>query len=71
ARKGVPHKVTEDEIYRGMLIPKGATIIANTRSMTLDESVYTDPYTFDPTRFLPAPLGRGEPTTTALYGFGR
>ncbi|KAF8074619.1 cytochrome P450 [Lyophyllum atratum] len=68
---GIPHRAQEDDIYNGMLIPKGSTIIANTRSMTLDESVYKDPSTFDPTRFLPAPAGRGEPYPIGPYGFGR
>ncbi|KAF8074603.1 cytochrome P450 [Lyophyllum atratum] len=68
---GVPHSALEDDIYNGMLIPKGSTIIANTRSMTLDESVYKDPSTFDPTRFLPAPAGRGEPYPVGPFGFGR
>jgi len=70
APAGVPHKTMEDDIYNGMLIPKGSTVIANARGMTLDESVYQDPFNFDPTRFLPAPMGRGEqyPST---FGFGR
>lgn len=61
----------EDDVYNGMLIPKGSTIIANTRSMTLDESVYRDPFRFDPARFLPAPMGRGEPYSNGPFGFGR
>ncbi|KAG6884451.1 hypothetical protein C0993_011005 [Termitomyces sp. T159_Od127] len=71
APAGLPHRVSEDDVYRGMFIPKNATVIANTRAMTLDESVYKDATKFDPSRFLPAPEGRNEPTTTALYGFGR
>ncbi|GLB43241.1 putative cytochrome p450 [Lyophyllum shimeji] len=68
---GVPHRTMEDDIYNGMLIPKGSTVIANTRAMTLDESVYQDPFTFDPTRYLAAPAGRGEPYPTGPFGFGR
>ncbi|GLB38523.1 putative cytochrome p450 [Lyophyllum shimeji] len=68
---GVPHKAMEDDVYNGMLIPKGSTVIANVRSMTLDESVYKDPFKFDPTRFLPAPVGREEPYATGQFGFGR
>lgn len=71
APSGIPHKTMEDDVYNGMLIPKGSTVIANTRSMTLDESFYKDPFSFDPIRFLPAPLGRGEPYTSAQFGFGR
>ncbi|KAG6887478.1 hypothetical protein C0992_012106 [Termitomyces sp. T32_za158] len=70
APAGVPHRALEADVYRGMTIPKDATIITNIRAMTLDESVYEDATTFDPTRFLPAPEGRNEPPTTVVYGFG-
>ncbi|KAG6887960.1 hypothetical protein C0995_011353 [Termitomyces sp. Mi166 len=66
----MPHRALEDDVYRGMFIPKNATIVTNIRAMTLDDSVYKDATKFDPTRFLPAPEGRNEPLTTALYGFG-
>jgi len=39
--------------------------------MTLDEQVYSDPFVYDPSRFLPKPQGRGEPFPTAAFGFGR
>ncbi|KAF8073622.1 cytochrome P450 [Lyophyllum atratum] len=68
---GVPHRTMEDDIYKGMLIPKGSTIIGNIRSMTLDDSVYKNPFDFDPIRFLPAPAGRGEPYAISPFGFGR
>jgi len=34
--------------------------------MALDEDIYKDPHTFDPTRY-----GRGEPKPIAQFGFGR
>ncbi|GLB41889.1 putative cytochrome p450 [Lyophyllum shimeji] len=68
---GVPHKTMEDDVYKGMLIPRGSTVIANVRGMTLDESVDKDPFNFDPTRFLPQPAGRGEPYPIGPFGFGR
>ncbi|KAG6906805.1 hypothetical protein DXG01_012033 [Tephrocybe rancida] len=68
---GVPRTALEDDVYKGMLIPKGCTVIANTRAITLDASIYKDATVFDPSRFLPAPAGRGEPPTSALFGFGR
>ncbi|KAG6860651.1 hypothetical protein C0995_009016 [Termitomyces sp. Mi166 len=71
APTGIPRKNVEDDVYNGMFIPKGSTIITNFRAMTLDESIYQDPTTFDPSRFLPLPLGRGEPYSSTLFGFGR
>ncbi|KAG6809055.1 hypothetical protein H0H92_001766 [Tricholoma furcatifolium] len=71
APTGVPRKALEDDVYKGMLIPKGAMIITNFRAMTFDESIYKDAATFDPSRFLPPPLGRGEPPNSTFFGFGR
>lgn len=39
--------------------------------MTLDEAVYSDPFTFNPVRFLPKPEGNGEPYPSGTFGFGR
>ncbi|KAJ3550347.1 hypothetical protein NM688_g5092 [Phlebia brevispora] len=65
----VPHRATEDDLYQGMFIPKGATIIANSRAITMDETVYRDPHEFCPERFLPE---RGEPyPTKSFFGYGR
>ncbi|KAG5733675.1 O-methylsterigmatocystin oxidoreductase [Termitomyces sp. T112] len=71
APTGLPHRNLEDDVYRDMFIPKNATIIANIRAMTLDESVYKDATKFDPMRFLPAPEGRNEPYRPVVFGFGR
>ncbi|KAJ6559765.1 cytochrome P450 [Mycena capillaripes] len=67
-----PHRVCEDDIYRGMLIPKGSLVFANVRGMSLNESVYSDPTSFYPERFLPKPAGKGESYfSNAVFGFGR
>ncbi|KAJ3473489.1 hypothetical protein NLI96_g12978 [Meripilus lineatus] len=68
---GIPHQLMEDDVYRGMSIPKGSTVIANIRSMTLDEKTYREPNTFFPERFLPQPAGFGEPRPDCVFGFGR
>ncbi|KAG6852267.1 hypothetical protein H0H87_010423, partial [Tephrocybe sp. NHM501043] len=39
--------------------------------MTWDNANYKNPRTFDPSRYLPAPEGRGEPVPTTTWGFGR
>ncbi|TFK36163.1 cytochrome P450 [Crucibulum laeve] len=76
--EGVPHRAMEDDVYNGMFIPKGAIIIANTRGMSLDSSVYSpvprstsDAHIFNPLRFRPKPLGLGEPYPIAHFGFRR
>ncbi|ESK88498.1 cytochrome p450 [Moniliophthora roreri MCA 2997] len=67
----VPHRALEADTYKGMLIPKGAVVIANVHGMSRDENVYSEPEKFDPTRYLPKPHGKGEPLYTAGWGFGR
>ncbi|KAF8337882.1 cytochrome P450 [Cantharellus anzutake] len=48
---GSPRRVMEDDVYNGMLIPKGATIIANVWALMHDQSVYDKPFEFNPDRF--------------------
>ncbi|KAG7094724.1 hypothetical protein E1B28_005544 [Marasmius oreades] len=67
----VPHRALDDDIYKGMFIPKGAIVFANNKSMAKNERVYHSPTTFDPVRYLPAPEGRGEPHLTSIWGYGR
>jgi len=68
---GVPHRSLEDDIYMGMFIPKGSLVIANIRGMNLDERVYTDAASFNPSRYLPKPEGNEEPYPSETFGFGR
>ncbi|KAF4636914.1 hypothetical protein G7Y89_g1167 [Cudoniella acicularis] len=55
AAGGVPHAVTEDDEYMGYLIPKGSTIIANQWAICHGESVFPNPETFDPERWIQNP----------------
>ncbi|KAF2125588.1 cytochrome P450 oxidoreductase-like protein [Dothidotthia symphoricarpi CBS 119687] len=50
---GVPHRATQDDWYNGMLIPKGATIFVS--PYALHYSIYSDPSTYNPDRFLDRP----------------
>ena len=69
---GLPHQVTVDDEYNGMRIPKGAMIIANTRSITWDETKFKDARLYKPGRFLPKPEGDGEIFPAgAVFGWGR
>ncbi|TFK86471.1 cytochrome P450 [Polyporus arcularius HHB13444] len=69
----VPHTTISDDEYRGMYIPKGASVIANIWAMLHDENVYKSPYEFDPDRFTPSsdhPEGEPDPAKIA-FGYGR
>jgi len=49
---GLPHRVTQDDVYRGYLIPAGSTIILNAWAIFRDPKIYPDPEIFNPDRFL-------------------
>jgi len=49
---GFPHAPSQDGVYKGFFIPKGATIVANAWGVLHDPELYPDPETFDPERFL-------------------
>ncbi|KAJ7600384.1 cytochrome P450 [Mycena floridula] len=56
---GVPHRSTEDDIYKGMFLPRNSRVIPNIYAMTHDESKYLDPDNFNPSRFMPKLEGGG------------
>ncbi|CAE6431728.1 unnamed protein product [Rhizoctonia solani] len=60
---GMPHRTTQDDIYKGYLIPKGATVLGNVWAITRDPDVYPDPETFNPDRFY-------QESTPIAPGFG-
>lgn len=68
---GIPHRLMEDDVYRGMFIPMGSLVIANIRAMSLDDKIYKNPHDFNPSRYLPEPEGNSEPYPTGPFGFGR
>ncbi|QRW12725.1 cytochrome P450 family protein [Ceratobasidium sp. AG-Ba] len=63
---GFPHAVAKDDIYKGYFIPKGSIVIANIWAMDRDKSIYVEPDSFDPDRFLDVTV----PNPPA-FGFGR
>jgi cytochrome P450 len=65
----IPHRLTEDDVYDGYLIPGGATVIGNSWAILHDPEVYTDPETFRPERFLQPDTEDQFPDAT--FGFGR
>ncbi|KAF9002199.1 cytochrome P450 [Cyathus striatus] len=71
APSGMPHCSIEDDIYNGMFIPKGTVVIYNAYAILRDESIYHDPDSFNPDRYLPKPEGNAEPYPIGHFGFGR
>ncbi len=68
----IPHKSLREDEYRGMRIPAGSLVLANTKAMALNPRVYRDPDVFDPDRYIGvADGGRGEPHPNGNFGFGR
>jgi len=49
---GLPYRATQDDIYRGYIIPAGATVIQNAWAVCRDPGIYPDPEVFNPDRFL-------------------
>ncbi|KDN43393.1 hypothetical protein RSAG8_06177, partial [Rhizoctonia solani AG-8 WAC10335] len=63
---GIPHTCTEDNIYKGYFIPKGAVVIGNAWAISRDETLYDQPEQFNPDRFNDATV----PPAPA-FGWGR
>ncbi|RXW23128.1 hypothetical protein EST38_g2725 [Candolleomyces aberdarensis] len=73
---GVPHALSTDDEYKGYHIPAGTIVIANQWAMLHDENVYTDPFEFNPDRFINPETGkidysRARDPGHACFGFGR
>ncbi|KAG6872026.1 hypothetical protein C0995_013808 [Termitomyces sp. Mi166 len=68
---GMPHGVAKDDIYDGMLIPKGSMVCANVWLIFHDPEIFTDPDTFRPERFLGDEGARCREVLNIIWGFGR
>ncbi|KAF8696438.1 hypothetical protein AX14_001602 [Amanita brunnescens Koide BX004] len=70
---GVPHTATEDDVYGGYFIPKGARVVGNYWAISRDEELYPDPEQFIPERFLrqEGKQRQLDPALTGAFGFGR
>ncbi|KAJ6549908.1 cytochrome P450 [Mycena capillaripes] len=68
-----PHRVTVEDEYRGYRIPVGSQVIGNVWAILHDETVYPNPETFKPERFLLD--GKLNPAIrdpeSVAFGFGR
>jgi len=68
----LPHRVTQDDEYKGYWIPEGTMIITNRWAMLHDPNIYTDPSAFRPERFLNSQSAQAEPDPEpSVFGFGR
>ncbi|KAF9449723.1 cytochrome P450 [Macrolepiota fuliginosa MF-IS2] len=69
----LPHKVTEEDTYRGYRIPKNATVMGNVWAIMHDPSLFPNPDIFNPDRFLESKLrGWAQPDPCRwAFGFGR
>ncbi|CAO1612881.1 unnamed protein product [Parajaminaea phylloscopi] len=47
-----PREVDQDDVYRGMSIPKGSMVFLNLWHLSRDPKVFPDPLRFDPERWL-------------------
>ncbi|OCH91269.1 cytochrome P450, partial [Obba rivulosa] len=73
---GLPHKLSQDDIYRNCLLPKGTIVWPNIWSMLHDETKFPNPSAFLPERYLLADgrlktLDKAEDPVVIGFGFGR
>ncbi|KAI0753465.1 cytochrome P450 [Daedaleopsis nitida] len=70
---GVPHRLTQDDVYRGYHMPAGAMVVGNIWGLLHDPKMYPDPMEFRPERFLRNGIfdcSTNDPSRYA-FGFGR
>ncbi|KAI0753473.1 cytochrome P450 [Daedaleopsis nitida] len=70
---GVPHKLTQDDVYRGYHMPAGALVMGNVWGLLHDPEMYPEPMEFRPERFLRDGVfdcSTNDPSRYA-FGFGR
>ncbi|KAF1849093.1 O-methylsterigmatocystin oxidoreductase [Cucurbitaria berberidis CBS 394.84] len=69
---GLPHSSVEEDICRGYRIPKGAILLPNNWHFTHDPTVYPEPMTFRPERYLETSTHKPEPDPRKfIFGYGR
>ncbi|KAJ6544151.1 cytochrome P450 [Mycena capillaripes] len=73
APTGIPHELTQDDIYQGMHIPAGSIVMGNIWGLVHDPQMYPDPFKFDPTRYISDgkfDCSKNDPSRF-VFGFGR
>ncbi|KAL1941769.1 hypothetical protein VTO73DRAFT_6769 [Trametes versicolor] len=67
---GIPHRLVQDDEYRGYLIPKGTLVIPNIWAFSRDERRYPNPESFVPERFLKDGKLNTDITDPSEFAFG-
>ncbi|CAL1695170.1 unnamed protein product [Somion occarium] len=68
----VPHRLMQDDEYKGYFLPKGSLLIPNSWAILHDENVYPNPLIFNPDRFLKDGVRNPDvPDPEVSFGFGR
>ncbi|KAF9645118.1 cytochrome P450 [Thelephora ganbajun] len=65
----LPHRVTSDDVYEGYYIPKDSLVLVNVWKFVHDPEVYSNPFEFNPSRFLGLKPERDP--REICFGFGR
>ena len=65
---GIPHAAVQDDEYMGYHIPKGATVIGNHWSISLDKKPFDEPYEFRPERWIRSSAARLRLRSTRVHG---
>ncbi|KAF8995974.1 cytochrome P450 [Cyathus striatus] len=70
----LPHRLMEDDVYNGMLIPKGSLVFGNIWAMLRNEEIFPEPDSFKPERYLEkvdAATAKMMHPRSYVFGFGR
>ncbi|TBU57403.1 cytochrome P450 [Dichomitus squalens] len=71
---GLPRRITEDNVYKNMFIPKGTLVFGNNYNMVRDPAVFPNPDVFDPERYLEdvdEQTAKLRDVRNYVFGFGR
>ncbi|KAJ8587529.1 cytochrome P450 [Rhizopogon salebrosus TDB-379] len=68
---GLPHRTTEDVIWRNYCIPAGTTVIGNHWAICRDPEYYPEPHSFKPQRWIDDQGDLRDDLKLPIFGFGR
>ncbi|KAG1876664.1 cytochrome P450 [Suillus subalutaceus] len=69
---GFPHATSNDDVYDGYFIPKGAIVMVNQWALSRDEDIFPDASRFDPSRHLTVDGKLKDPLVNHfVFGHGR